>query len=62
MFSSVNYQKAIRIIGCGLSYMSPDGTKISRARCLFCFFLKKEKEKEKGKEKKMPAVSFVMNK
>jgi hypothetical protein len=61
MFSSVNYQKAIRIIGCGLSYMSPDGTKISRARCLFCFFLK-EKEKEKGKEKKMPAVSFVMNK
>jgi hypothetical protein len=32
--------------------MSPDGTKISRARCLFCFFLKKSKRERKRKRKK----------
>jgi hypothetical protein len=36
--------------------------KLAEQDVYFVFFKKKEKEKEKGKEKKMPAVSFVMNK
>jgi hypothetical protein len=36
--------------------------KLAEQDVYFVFLKKKEKEKEKGKEKKMPAVSFVMNK